>query len=232
MRFRRRPRVTVSDELGLETLATALQAADEQELLFIEVGANDGSDTRRLLGAFPSMTIECFEPDARAIRLWRRTVRDDRARLHECAIGATDGVTSFFMSSGAPQGREHEFPEGWHLSGSIRRPTGHLGTYPWCEFPTETEVTVRSLDSWSKEFGIGAVDFIWADVQGAERDLIEGGLKTLARTRFLYTEYSEAELYEGQRGLKELLEMLPGWSIHTQFSGDVLLQNDMMRGPS
>jgi 2-O-methyltransferase len=231
MRFPRRPPVT-GNELSLEALAAALQAHDAQELLFIEVGANDGSDTRRLLDAFPSMTIECFEPDDRAIGLWRRTVCDDRARLHEFAIGATDGVTSFFMSSGAPQGREHEFPEGWHLSGSIRRPTGHLDAHPWCEFPTEAEVTVRSLDSWAEEFGVGAVDFIWADVQGAERDLIAGGLKTLAHSRFLYTEYSETELYEGQRGLKELLEMLPGWSIHTKFSGDVLLQNDMMQGPS
>lgn len=232
MWFRRKPRMTESDELDLKALAAALQADNQQELLFIEVGANDGSDTRRLLDAFPAMTIECFEPDARAIALWRRAVRDDRAKLHECAIGAIDGLTSFFMSSGAPQGREHEFPEGWHLSGSIRRPTGHLDAHPWCEFPTEAEVTVRSLDSWSKELRIRAVDFIWADVQGAERDLIEGGLNTLRRTRFLYTEYSEDELYEGQRGLKELLEMLPGWSIHTQFSGDVLLQNDMIQEPS
>ncbi|MEN9248224.1 MAG: hypothetical protein Q6L50_08560 [Gloeomargarita sp. GMQP_bins_120] len=37
-------------------------------------------------------------------------------------------------------------------------------------------------------------DFIWADVQGAEVDLIQGGLQALANTRYFYTEYANTEL--------------------------------------
>jgi hypothetical protein len=87
-------------------------------------------------------------------------------------------------------------------------------------------VPVRTLDSWAAAEGISKVDFIWADVQGAEIDVIEGGQETLSRTRYLYTEYCDDELYEGQQPLEKLLEQMPGWVVHTRFPGDVLLENE------
>jgi 2-O-methyltransferase len=227
LRLRRAP-LPVQDGVDLGLLQTLLCHSPDTPVLIFEIGANNGSDTLRLLKTFPTATIKCFEPDPRAIELWRGSVDDSRASLDEIAIGLKDGTTSFFASSGAPRGQEHNFPDGWHLSGSIRRPTGHLELHPWCEFTAQSPVPVRSLDSWAQESEISAVDLIWADVQGAEADLIGGGQETLSRTRFLYTEYSDEELYEGQRGLSQILEMLPGWSVHTRYSGDVLLVNDRL----
>jgi FkbM family methyltransferase len=212
------------ERLDLRILSELLRENTESGL-FLEIGANDGGDTRRLLDAFPGIRIECFEPDPRAIALWRTAVTSSRARLHEIAIGSKNGTTLFHASSGSPAGRETEFPEGWHLSGSIRRPTGHLSAHPWCEFTSTIEVAVRSLDSWAAAEGVTEVDFIWADVQGAEIDLIEGGQATLSQTKFLYTEYCDVELYEGQHTLERLLELMPGWAVHTRFSDDVLLEN-------
>ena len=68
-----------------------------------------------------------------------------------------------------------------------------------------------TLDSYAKN--LGRIDFIWADVQGAERKMIQGGLQTLSRTEWLYTEYSDVELYEGQPSLSEILVMLPDWRV-------------------
>jgi len=208
------------------SLLSELLCKSEQPCLFLEIGANDGGDTQRLLDAFPATRVECFEPDPRAVRLWRAAVKSSRARLHEIAIGSKDGTTIFHTSSGSPTGRERDFPEGWHLSGSIRRPTGHLSAHPWCEFTSTIEVPVRTLDSWAAAEDISEVDFIWADVQGAEIDVIQGGQATLSRTRYLYTEYCDVELYEGQQTLEKLLEQMPGWVVHTRFSGDVLLENE------
>ena len=77
---------------------------------------------------------------------------------------------------------------------------------------------------------VKTVDLLWADVQGAEVDLIEGGRETLARTSYLYTEYSNAELYAGQINLEEILARLPGWRVVQNFPttedyADVLLEN-------
>jgi hypothetical protein len=69
------------------------------------------------------------------------------------------------------------------------------------------------------------VTLIWADVQGAEGQLIEGGKRTLSQTRYLYTEYSNHELYSDQLSLKKLLAILPGFKIMKIWTNDVLLVN-------
>ncbi len=74
------------------------------------------------------------------------------------------------------------------------------------------------------------VDFIWADTQGAEADLIEGGRETLRRTRYFYTEYYECEMYEGQKPLRELLKMLPDFTVVARYDNDILLRNDRLDG--
>ncbi len=82
----------------------------------------------------------------------------------------------------------------------------HLRRAPWCTFDSGSAVLMRSLDSWASEAGVDRVDFIWADVQGAEGDVISRGQHTLARTRYFDTEYSNEELYEGQIDLMSLLD--------------------------
>ena len=81
------------------------------------------------------------------------------------------------------------------------------------------------LDTWCDENGIEAIDFIWLDVQGAEMDVIRGGEKVLVKTRYIYTEYSDQELYEGQSPLDQLLNALPAFKIVERYRGDVLLEN-------
>ena len=63
------------------------------------------------------------------------------------------------------------------------------------------------------------------DVQGAEGDVIKGASKTLQKTRFLYTEYNNNELYEGQPFLKSLLALLQSFKVVTRYPEDVLLKN-------
>jgi hypothetical protein len=63
------------------------------------------------------------------------------------------------------------------------------------------------------------------DVQGAERDVLSGGKRTLERTRFLYTEYGEREMYEGQYTFKQLVNALPEFEVVTRYPADVLLRN-------
>jgi FkbM family methyltransferase len=191
----------------------------------LEIGANIGQDTTRLLAAFPNAIVHCFEPDPRALARLRADVVSNRVRVHPLAISAVDGPVTFYASSGAPPGQEHMFPDGWHLSGSVRSPKAHLEVHPWCRFDTTIEVESRRLDTWAAEHDIDAVDFIWADVQGAESDVVRGGLRTLARTRVLYTEFSNRELYEGQVDLAGLRALLPGWKLERRYRGDVLLVN-------
>jgi hypothetical protein len=108
-------------------------------------------------------------------------------------------------------------------------PKNHLNRYP-VTFGDSIEVRTVALDTVSRLHTPGIIDFIWADIQGAEAEMIRGGLDTLSRTRYLFTEYSDDELYEGQPTLRDILELLPDFRVVELWSDDVLLKNRSLSG--
>lgn len=217
------PQVSYS-ELTAEQLR---ESAGRPDPVILEIGANDGGHTQWFLKTFENPTIYCFEPDPRAAGRWRKNVGiRPNVKLFELAMSDREGEVTFYQSGGARDGTHaEEMPEGWDLSGSIRKPKDHLIIEPGVTFERTIQVRTTSLDSWARENAIGDVDLIWMDVQGAERDVLGGGRRTLERARFLYTEYSERELYEGQYTFKQLVNALPGFEVVARYPADVLLRN-------
>jgi FkbM family methyltransferase len=197
------------------------------EPTILEIGCNDGSHTRWFLELFSDATIYCFEPDPRAIARFRGNINEpDRVSLFELALSDKDGETIFYQSGGQLDSESAgTMPEGWDLSGSIRKPKDHLTEHDWVTFEKNITIQTRRLDGWCSEQHIQDIDFIWMDVQGAEIDVFKGATEILTRTRFIYTEYSDKELYEGQPTLSDILAFLPDFEIAIQYSGDVLLRN-------
>jgi FkbM family methyltransferase len=154
--------------------------------VILDIGANDGTHTKTFLKLFPKAIIYAFEPDPRAVARFRANINigDPRVKLFEGAIGDQDGEAEFHVSSGFPPGTtpEHKvkFPLGWDLSGSLRAPKKHKEIWPWCKFESTIKVPVLRLDTWADFNDVRKIDFIWADTQGAEGDLITGGKMTLA----------------------------------------------------
>src|SRR5258708_25158665 len=197
----------------------------------LELGCNDGGHTRHFLDAFEQPTIYCFEPDPRAATRFRRQIGDrPNVHLFEGAVSDRDGEITFHQSSGHRSEKDVEdFPDGWDLSGSIHRPTGHLGSEPLVTFTKILTVPTTSLDSWCARHQTDAVDFLWMDVQGAEGDVFRGGSNTLGKTRILYTEGSDTEQYEGQLTTKQLLAQLPDFEVLTRYPSDILLRNRRLK---
>jgi FkbM family methyltransferase len=214
---------------GKLDLAFLKQLLGTDAPVILEIGVNDGSDTVRFLNAFPNATVYAFEPDPRALAKFKARGHHPRIHLFELAIGAEDGEADFYVSSGLPDNMplhvRSSYPLGWDQSGSLRTPKSHKTVWPWVKFERRIKVTVKRLDTWAKDRGITAVDFIWADMQGAEGDLIVGGKDTLTNTHYLYTEYSNDEWYEGQPNLAQLESMLPTFSILCRYPMTVLFEN-------
>ena len=209
--------------LNRDTLPALLGRDDP---VILEIGCNDGLHTREFLRLFPRATVFAFEPDPRARERFAAAVNDPRVRLFDIAVSDVDGEIDFHMSNGAPTAEcAAVLPKGWDYSGSIRKPTGHLDAHPWCTFDQTIKVKTQTLDGWCQQYGVNHVDFIWADVQGAEGDLVRGGRRALAKTRYFYTEYSDRPLYEGQVDLRTLLALLPDFTVVDRFAADVLLKN-------
>ncbi|MEI7912366.1 MAG: FkbM family methyltransferase [Verrucomicrobiota bacterium] len=198
--------------------------------IILEIGCNDGGHTLWLNEIFESPTIYCFEPDPRAIvRFGERVGNRSNIHLNKIALSDRNGEVSFFPSDGDRPAHDAEgtpaMPEGWDLSGSIRRPKNHLKKVSWVRFGRTISVKTKTLDTWCDENGIEAIDFIWMDVQGAELDVFRGGKRALSNTRYIYTEYSNSELYEGQAKLRELIRYLNCYSVVTRYPDDLLLKN-------
>jgi FkbM family methyltransferase len=179
--------------------------------LFLELGAHNGTDTA-WLAAVPDVTVHAFEPDPRNVQPPRPNVT-----VHRAAVSDRDGRGPLILSREG-WGRE------WTYSSSLRRPKNHLQRFP-VTFGDAVEVELVALDTFYRRHGLELVDLVWADVQGAESDVVRGGLAALRNTRYLYTEYSDDELYEGQTTLAELLALLPDYRVLELWPEDVLLEN-------
>ncbi len=64
----------------------------------------------------------------------------------------------------------------------------------------EEKTSVITLDRHLEKYGLKGktIDFIYCDIQGAEKQMIAGANESLKKTRYLYTEYSNSEDYENQ----------------------------------
>jgi 2-O-methyltransferase len=192
-------------------------------LVIFEVGAHLCQDSLALREIFPRAAMFVFEPDPRNAYQITRQGLDRRFTFIDAAVGDRDGKATLHLSGGRPPGAA---PHVWTQSSSLKEPREHLQQYPWCTFERDATVRIVRLDTFVVERSIDRIDFLWADVQGAEDQLIAGGQRALASTRYLYTEFSDRELYSGQISLQQILDRLPGhWEVIEQFAYDVLLVN-------
>ena len=129
----------------------------------IDVGANQGVFAYAL--ADIADRVIAFEPNP-DYAFFARWMLRGRAEVHELALSEEPGRATLYVPLS---------DEGMvlHLAGSLKRAHSqfrHLTTY---------DVEVRTLD----EFSLADVRFIKADVEGSEREVLDGARATIARDR-------------------------------------------------
>jgi 2-O-methyltransferase len=183
----------------------AARLINKSEPVIFEIGCNNADDTLAFLAEIPRAKMYCFEPDPGAVRRFKERLGADLSKvtLSEIAISDRTGTIDFHPNSGG------QLPEG----------------YPRVKLDKTIPANTCRLDDWCSENGVTDIDFIWMDVPGAEGDVIAGAANALARTRFLYTDYSNTETYQGQPSLDKLLALLPSFKVVVKYADDVLLEN-------
>ena len=83
------------------------------------------------------------------------------------------------------------------------------------------------IDTYCSEKNINKIDFVWMDVQGAEKEVLSGFGEIIEKTKYIFTEYSDKELYEnGTMSKNSILSLLgKDWDIVHDFGNDILLIN-------
>ena len=232
------------------TVAEIKKFLKKEDPVILEIGANTGRDSQRFLDAFSNISLFCFEPDPRCIVKFENKISDARCKLFKTAISDKDGESVFHLSIGVHGNKyysqmrnEHGILISQHVkdmsecalekhpratcinSSSLSEPTGHLKKFPNIGFYKDIMVVTAKLDTWSEENSVDKIDFIWADTQGAEEKLINGGKAALSRTNYFYTEYSDKELFKEQPSFQRVVDMLPDFRVEERFTTNVLFKN-------
>lgn len=195
--------------------------------VFVEIGMHFGTDTQDFKKMHPNARIVSFEPDPRNIQMIKKLGNDKICELNELALSNTNEPMDFYLSSGSSRGLLTDpllTQNDWSCSSSLKKPTGHLSLHKWITFPNKVVVQCCKLDDF-EPLKNTQIDFMWVDVQGAEDLVFSCAQETLKNTRYVYTEYCNQQLYEGQLNLNEILKLFPGFRVLIDYGGDVLLEN-------
>ena len=189
------------------------------ETTVIELGAHHGNDTVELYDAARSGPCRyvAVEADPRNVPVLRARIDPRPVEVLHAAVWDSCGLIPFHLCEGNANG-----------SSSAREPLKHLEHFPTIPFRGIAQVPSLTLDAIADAYGIGQVDLIWSDIQGAERNMVAGGRRTLARTSWLLTECDRIEMYAGQATRDELLEILgPDWELVAEWpeNANLLLRN-------
>ena len=193
---------------------------NKENPIIFEIGCADGGDTLEFINTFNDLEIYCFEPEPKNIKLVKEKINYSKHFLFEGVISDKNTTLTFNRS-------RTDNPNDLSYSGSIVKPKEHLNEWPSIKFDEEITVESITLDTFCDKNNINIIDFIWADVQGAEDLMIIGGSESFKnKVRFLYTEYSNKEYYEGQPNLNKILSLLgDNWEIVNDYGSDILLKN-------
>ena len=208
---------------------------NREDPTIVEIGAHFGEDSVRFVEAFANPTIHCFEPDPRCIEIFKKHVNNPNIVLYEIALSNVEAELDFYQSYQTHAGKTPDkydwiSDEDYHSkklnnSGSSSLKKGYKHTL------SETiKVKSSRFDTWYNDNNIGEVDLAWIDVQGAERDVLEGMGDKIANVRFVWIEYGEQE-YEDAMSREQTVQYMEnrGFKVVSVFSdvtsaGDLLFQ--------
>ncbi len=129
----------------------------------VDIGANQGIFAYALAGIADRVVAVEPNPDYAFFARW---MLRGRAEVHELALSDKSGRATFYVPLS---------DEGMvlHFAGSLKRTHSHFRNIK------SYEVEVRTLD----DLGFADVRFIKADVEGSEREVLDGARITIARDR-------------------------------------------------
>jgi len=173
-----------------------------EPLVILDIGSCEGEDTVRYSRRFPRARIYAFEPlpgnQALVLANFERHGVTN-AELVPVALSDREGESDFHVSSGRPPdefaGRDWNYG---NKSSSLLAPAQAGPMHGWIEFKETIRVRTQTLDAFAALRGITRVDFVHMDVQGAERLVLAGAVRTLPRVGAVWMEVSDRALYEGQ----------------------------------
>ncbi len=162
----------------------------------VDVGANVGQWSSALLDLAAPAKLIMIEPGPVAFaELQKKFGSRAGIELHNVAVGKENGVTTLRMTRDS-------------TGASVLPPREEMRDLIGRNWTVETEVEcpLRTLDNLLAD--LPEISLLKIDVQGYEKETLEGATRTLAKTKFLLIELNYMPQYEGGSWFGEIHELL------------------------
>lgn len=178
-------------------ILSRLKQAGVNPLTIIDLGANVGQFAVAATKFFDKAQIFSFEPDPQTAEILRQNLKGiNQATVIVSAVGDCVGDAEFFVNKDAQvssilklgNDRKHDFPDSTVID--------------------KITVPVTTLDAFFHEMPLERPILVKIDVQGFEDRVIMGAKTFLRQTEWVLMEVSFADLYEGERDFRSLLELM------------------------
>ena len=163
----------------------------------LDVGANIGQFYQEFTSIYPKSNILSIEGNPSCEEALKLINKNYLITL----LGKREGDAKFFLNADYDQ----------CSGGSIYKETTYF--YENC---VEKTLPIKTLDSLNMKF-----NYIKMDVQGAELDVIQGGLKTLSECHFLQLELSVLKYNNGAPLISEVISYLYGLGFYVYDIGSL-----------
>jgi FkbM family methyltransferase len=208
--------IFVKDEFQLTRFR---QAVPLTKPMVLDVGANCGFFSIRVLDEYPDATIHSFEPQKRLVTDFQKIITENRLVghiiAHNAAMGRQEGKAVLY------QNRSPISASLVQAKAGKRRVT------------CRDEVQVHCLNAFLPANGLTKIDILKIDVEGSELDVLEGATEVLNRIAFLFIEThppfcgpAEVEAFLQKFGYRRIFSLERGNTV------DLVFYNPTMAGDS
>jgi len=177
-----------------------------EKLTILDIGGCEGEESIRYARIFPFASIYVFEPLPSNQKLIEQNIAKYKAEnvtLMPFAVSDEEGVSQFYISSGHPENQPNNLD--WDFgnkSSSLLAP--EINPHSWLNFNDTIDVKTITLHSFLTDNKIDSVDFIHMDVQGAELKVLIGANDFIKKTKAIWLEVADIELYKNQPLRKDI----------------------------
>ncbi len=155
------------------------------ELVFFDVGANEGTYSESLLSSFPAASIHSFEPHPKTFQRLEDRLKG-RAHTFNYGLGETAGTLQLFDVEDTA-GTSHA-----SLYSEVIRDIHYKEVHA-------VDVEIKLLDEVVKELGVKHIDLLKIDTEGNELAVLKGASRLLAEGRLsiIHFEFNEMNVISG-----------------------------------
>lgn len=185
----------------IETFMSYIPDKTKHYVIF-DIGSRDCMQSIEFYNHFPNAKIYAFECNPNTLNICKKNIENyrDRITLIEGAVCDYDGEITFYPIN--QKKTITSWTDGNPGASSLFKSNGTYDVETYVQ--DEIKTNCHRLDTIIKKHTIKNVDIIWMDLQGAELLAMKGLGDFIKGVKYIHTEVSFKEMYEGQVMFMEL----------------------------